>query len=1060
MDVHTRTIVPGSDKWAHSMLGLSNSTAVVRSSSPVTLPALHSRFTFYPTIPEQLTWLGANSNWNDPLNWGGKPAPSRCNDVVIPTGKSYYPELSGSTAAECKNLKLEPNAGLTLKSNFTSFLTVYGNLINDGVLTNNTSSYVTLAGGEQARLGGEGHFIGTDLFITANSSYYLQKDLVIRNLSINSGSALFLEDKILDVFAIQQNGTLNQGTGVLVIEGDPASVLLNDSTFEEASGTTFFGNGEVWASYSNQTVPSLSYHNLWVRTNKDFSVQLGTDQDFSCNNLMFYNPGEPGGRAETARQLTVRGDLKLGIDSLPGTELTVNHPINRINGAGQFGMGVKDNLNITHASPINQPALSGFGSPSFAGSVSYSSNTQQTVVRGTYSNLSINGAGQRFIHGKVNLRGILELNEGTLVTNDSLSLKSDSIATALISGNGTGQLSGTVESERFIYGSATQEALISSAFQNLSWNQYADDFPIIGPDGIQLSSDFNASVYEFRESGIEQGFGKGWFSQTTVQDPISSGTGYLARIAGGSTLRVRGIINTGNQKVAVSSSVSSGSNKGWNLVGNPYPSPIDWNKLAGTNPATISKAMSKAGSGNRYTGNFATWLPLGAEEGLGINGATRYVGIQEGFFVRAFSSDTLRFSNACRAHVLNTKSVTVPDIIPYVRLSLLNESSADELLVYFSQQCSNQEALDGKDAAKLPGIGNKTFWYSIKDSVQLGIQGRRKLEQPDSVALGISVSQAGYHEMRLSEAIHLPSTAMIFLEDRLNNTYQNLRQTPSYSVYLNAGTTIGRFFLHIRPGVNVASYNEGCSGGEGRIVLTNQTATLWDVRVQNSADSLIGERNSFSGIYELDGLNADEYTIHFRLSGQNLTVDEWTTVEAGNRVVASFTASETEIKEENKEVVFTNNSQNAEQLFWNFGDGMIAAGESEITHTFDQPGTYTVVLTANRGECSDTASAQIYVLNVMGTGEISKADKTTFTIYPNPATTIANLSLNNDEILADASLFIVDMSGKLISEKLIGNIQPKEIIELPVANLSKGNYEVVIHGKGFKSVSRLIVSPH
>jgi hypothetical protein len=99
------------------------------------------------------------------------------------------------------------------------------------------------------------------------------------------------------------------------------------------------------------------------------------------------------------------------------------------------------------------------------------------------------------------------------------------------------------------------------------------------------------------------------------------------------------------------------------------------------------------------------------------------------------------------------------------------------------------------------------------------------------------------------------------------------------------------------------------------------------------------------------------------------------------------------------------------------------------------------------------------VLNATGLTEISKADKTTFTIYPNPATTVANLNLNNAEILLDASLFVVDISGRVIFEKTIGNIQPQEIIELPVSNLIKGNYEVVIHGKGFKSVSRLIASP-
>lgn len=1056
-DVHTRSIPAGNRAWEESQLGLSNATAVIRSSSPVTMPAANARFTFFPSTPAQLTWLGLNSNWQDPVNWTGGKVPMRCNDVVIPSGKSYYPELAGNKPAESRSLRIETGAALTLKNDYQSFLSVYGNLYNDGTIINNTNSYLTLAGGGHQRIGGEGHFFGTDLYITANSQYTLQNDLVIRNLYINGGSALALGDKILDVYSILQEGRIDQGTGVLVIEGGPSSVQLSDSTFEARNGTTFFGNGELWDARHDQVVPSLHYNHLWIRTNKPHMVQLGTDRDFSCNNLLFYNPGEPGGQARTARNITVNGDLRLGIDSLPGTELVLNHTIHRSNGDGKFRMGRQDRLNISHTSVNQQPALSGFGTPVFSGNVTYTSNSRQTLVRGTYANLSINGTGERVIEGKVNLRGILKISEGTLRTGDSLTLRSDSSATALISGAGNGRLEGSVEMERYIQGTGEQQVLISSAMQHLVLRDYADDFPVLGPDGVQLINNALPTVWEYRETVPQPGFATGWYSRTQLQHTLEGGESLLARISGGTTFNTRGMVNSGLQKIPLSSTAGNNDKKGLNLVGNPYPSPIDWNLIAQGLPASVSRSMSKMGSGNRFNGHYATWLPLGSDEGLGINGATRYIGSQEGFFVRAFSADTLRLGNQHRAEVLNTRSVTVPETVPYIRLGLQAGDKTDETLVYFSQNGNNTQALDGNDAVKYPSQGELSCWYSLKDSVKLAIQGRRKSDQPDSIPLGIEVNQTGTYQLRLTEILHFPATAMVYLEDRVSNTFQNLRREPSYSVNLNKGTVHDRFRIHFRPGVTMSAYKESCSGGDGRVRFNNPTSTRWDIAVYNSNDSLVNEKPNMTGNWEIAGLPADEYRAHYVLSGQGLELDEWITVQAGSRLEASFTASVSEVKDLEQEVEFTSTTPDAEGLFWNFGDGMMASGEETVSHVFTQAGTYQVVLTATREECADTASMMIHVLNVTGIEEAA-TDKTTFTIYPNPASVTAYLQLKTEKPLEDASLYVVDMNGKIVREQPYRRIEPGSLLELPVSGLSKGNYEVIVGGKGFRTVSRLVVA--
>ncbi|MEX1189454.1 MAG: PKD domain-containing protein [Bacteroidia bacterium] len=1054
-DVHTRSIASGQNSWNSSNIGFNTSTAVIRSSSPVNLPPENARFSFFSGEPQAAIWLGNSNSWNDPSNWSTGMVPGRCNDVTIPGGLSHYPELSGNTPASCANLIIQPAAAVTLNENYNSFLSCFGNLINNGVISNNTNTYITLAGSEQSQIGGSGHFIGADLFVTAESEYHLINDLVIRNLSINSGASLHLEEHVLDVFSIIQNGTIDQGSGILVIEGDASAVQLTDSTFHASSGTTFFGNGEVWSNLVNQTVPSINYNNLWIRTNKNFEVQLGSNEDFTCRNLLFYNPGEAGGFAKTARSINVLGDFRLGIDSLPGTSLQINHAIQRINNGGAFHMGKEDALTITHAPVNQQTAITGFQNPVFNGSVTYNSGSTQTLVNGTYTNLNINGSGVRRIQGKVKLKGVLKLNDGVLETNDSLSLKSDSLSTGLISGQGNGSITGEVESERYIHGEGSQTIYISSPFEGLQIIDYSSAIPVLGPNGVSFVEDNSPSIWEYKGYEVDNQFVQGWYSVGSGRT-VMQGMGMQTALQGGSVLAVKGSVNSGNISIPLSSEGNQENLSGYNLIGNPYPSPINWNKVSQNLPSTISKSIHRMGNGNAYNGTFATWLSFNGTEGLGINGATPYVGIQEAFFSRAFETDTLELRNSYREDIVQVNSVPVSSQVSYIRLSLTEGNKKDETLIYYAENTNTEEALDSQDALKMPDSGNYNTCYSIKEGLNLAIHGREITQQADSVALGMHIQASGFFKIRLSEIIHFPSTAMVFLEDRVNSNFQNMRQQPEYEVFLNAGEINNRFFIHYRPGIQVNSVREGCEGNDGQITLNNPTSTAWDVSVFNSLDSLVESRETFTGSLIIEDLPADEYRIQFILSGQNILIEEWIQVAQGSGITASFTASATEVKQDEEEVIFTNTTPAAQSLFWDFGDGMMLSGESEVSHIFSDPGDYPVVLTATRDECSDTAQITIKVITITGIDENSSTEQK-FTLFPNPATTIAYIKLGNQEMLYDLEYVLVDAAGRIVVQQKLNAVSPGQMIELPVSGLSKGAYEVVISSGKFRGVSRLMV---
>lgn len=1047
-EVHSRSIPAGSNSWARSTQGRNYSTAIIRSSAPVTLPAANARFTFIPSGPVAFTWQGANTNWFDPANWGGA-VPGICNDVIIPAGLSYYPELDGNQSAECANLTIQPGASLNLKGSYTSFLNVHGSVINSGTLVNNTSSYISLSGTGANTLGGEGHFLATDFYISGNSSYRLINDLVVRNLYIGEEAVLSLGNNILDVYSLIQKGVLDQGSGILVIEGGPASVQLNDSLFKGGLGTTFFGNGEVWASGGDQIVPSLAYNNLWIRTNKPHKVQLGTTRDFSCNDLMFYNPGAAGGEAFTARNITVRGNLLLGIDNQPGTDLTLNHSIRRANGGGEFTMGATDRLNISYAG-ANSEALSGFQNPVFRGLVAYLGDQNQRVVPGTYQDISIKGRGKRSIYSQVNLRGVLSVEDGELETGGLLSIKSDSTGTGLISGAGQGSLSGEVQMERYIAGTDSQVVFVAPAFHGLRLDAFSDYVPFLGPEGVELGHSNLPTVWRY---DVGEDYEPGWYSENNKSLNFEAGKGRMLRIKGSETITLQGLVNSGTFRFPLSTT-GEGAKRGLNLIGNPYPSPLNWNQIAESN-ASVSQVYYSMKPG-RSNGHYASWLPLGGAEGLGINGAGGYIGSQESFFVRAFAVDSLRLNNSFRADIVNVSEVRPPENTPYIRLSMTQQGKRDEILIYYSVRANSDLAQDGTDALKMPSLPGLSYWFSCKDSVDLGIQGRSKTEAIDSVALGVVAAEAGSHEFRFTEAMNLSVTAMVFFEDRETGLVQNLKLNPSVTINLEEGAHRNRFYLYVHPGITVRAFREGCEGGDGRISFRNPTASAWNISVFNSMDSLVAEKRDFTGTWEKWNLPADEYRVHYSLVGGNFETDEWLKVEEGNRIEASIAILSQVDSEDGSELKLESTTADAEGLFWDFGDGMMLSGDAVVSHIFEQEGYYRVVLTATRGECSDTASIGIRVAPPTGIADIT--EKGGFSIIPNPASTEAVIRLNNEKALRDAELVILDITGRIVHRQTISRIEAGELVPLPVERLREGKYEVLIGAGSFRSVSRLIVA--
>jgi hypothetical protein len=177
------------------------------------------------------------------------------------------------------------------------------------------------------------------------------------------------------------------------------------------------------------------------------------------------------------------------------------------------------------------------------------------------------------------------------------------------------------------------------------------------------------------------------------------GRGYLYSVqASNPTKEFAGNLNNGSVTYEFTIDGSADVTlQGFNLIGNPYPSSIDWKAASGWTRTNLLTS----GSGydmwiwNPTANNYGVFNSAGVL-GSGTNDITQYIAPMQGFFVRAASSENLVFTNSVRVHdeASNWKSAIVWDKVK-IRIESNAGNGYDEVLLQFGA------AVNQPGAAKL-----------------------------------------------------------------------------------------------------------------------------------------------------------------------------------------------------------------------------------------------------------------------------------------------------------------------------------------------------------------------
>ncbi|MBH8557764.1 T9SS type A sorting domain-containing protein [Hymenobacter negativus] len=406
----------------------------------------------------------------------------------------------------------------------------------------------------------------------------------------------------------------------------------------------------------------------------------------------------------------------------------------------------------------------------------------------------------------------LQLQNGNLITNSQP-------FTLLSSATGT---AGVVNVGGVVVGTATVQRYINSS-NSLGYRHYSapvsnTTFADLNAPGFTpvFNPSYNSSatpgtvrpfptVFGYNQDRIAtvtsnaSAFDKGWFSPAGSSDPMAVGKGYTVNAPNTALIDFVGTLNNGP---VASGTLNRGTDAaaGWHLLGNPYPSPLDWSTVTPAQRPGMDAAIYVFESAGQYGGTYRASV-----NGVGgnANSPQPIVVSSQGYFVRVASgqaSGQVNLDNPNRVTTFGAQPSFgrgTADTRPQVALTLQGASVADAAYVYFQAGATAGKDVEF-DATKLPNSHGLNL-TSLAGGEALAINGLPVLGTATVlVPLNVAAPQAGSYSLTADALANLAGTTVTLI-DALSGTRTVLNVNSTYAFSLSSTTATGRFALEFRP---------------------------------------------------------------------------------------------------------------------------------------------------------------------------------------------------------------------------------------------------------------------
>ena len=324
-----------------------------------------------------------------------------------------------------------------------------------------------------------------------------------------------------------------------------------------------------------------------------------------------------------------------------------------------------------------------------------------------------------------------------------------------------------------------------------------------------------------------------WHYITPLDYDLTEGRGFMAWSASGSngnaTVSYEGNLNNGDILVTGLSYTASQpmAERGWNLVGNPYPSAIHWNSAWDRTNLDATIYVYDAGT----SGNYLTYNT----SGIGTH-PTGDIAPGQGFWVKASDAGaSLTIPQSERKHS-NQAFYKDGEQMNLLSLNIEGNGYADKMIVQF-----NDEATAGFDtefdAWKFEGDEAAPQLYSVYGNNELAVNILPFEGENMIIPLNFKAGVETLYTISVADLANFDEAVGVYLEDLKESNMIDLRQVADYSFNASPIDEPERFLLHFS---NTAFGIEGHATNDFQIYSYDKdvyikvpVSTTGDIKVYN-----------------------------------------------------------------------------------------------------------------------------------------------------------------------------------------------------------------------------------
>jgi hypothetical protein len=818
--------------------------------------------------------------------------------------------------------------------------------------------------------------------------------------------------------------------GIVLNSGNVTGVFISSAT---VNGDVEFNGGKLQSDYQ------LLVGGNWVGTGTyvpgtgtvNFNSS-GTQTVSKAAGEIFNHVNFTGGTTVLGAAITANGNFSIA----PGA--TVNASVN------------------TTTITVKRHFIQNGGFVPGEGAMVMNGVSTQSIMGGSVSfhDLEINNSAGVVLSATAGISGALQLNNGTFnVTGQEFTLISDVNGTARIAPiSGSADLTGDVNIQRYSPGGSTGWIQMGVPLSSsLTISQWDDDTYITCPgcpDGF--SPGFYSAYYYDETAGGMQDDGASFIPVTSVNNPIQPFLGYWLYTGTGQyttapvTFDVKGTIRKFNTAIPINyTNHGLPAEDGWNLISNPYPSPVSWSALKGSTQGIDNAVYVYNADLNNGTGGYATFINGISSPAVSAGGIGDELAMCQAFYVHSTGATSLlaQESNKVATGVTFHKNAATATR-PMLRLNLRSANQPfDEALIYFQAGATN--GFDaGYDSYKLKGSDPAISSVALEQSnVLFQVNGVAPLNGTYTTSVKVLTGVAGTHTLGASGFESFRMGTCLSLYDRFTSSTIDLK-AGDYVFTLSDTTTVARFILTVTlQHLNVATAvtQPMCENPQGGELIASPAGTgpwnfFWrqnGLPVKTSLNRQMGDTLSAisSGSIDLEiytGGGCDFFESSFNFAGKT-------------PVSVSFTCADTVYMAAGGYIAFSDNCVNALTKYWDFGTGSGIAEMIYPSYIYSAPGDYVVTLLGvSSTGCTDTVSKTIHVI----------ADYTGLQTRSIQGYLVKNTALNEyliaiPEGVTPGNAKLYDVQGRLMKDL---PVVPGKDLPLDMNNYAPGIYVLKFTG--------------